>query len=143
MRRRFAALVGLVLAGCGGAEEGPEARGLSAATRGHPARGARAILGYGCGACHVIPGVREARGMVGPPLSDFARRAYVAGRVPNTPDNLIAWIRRPDSLEPGTVMPSLGVSEQDARDIAAYLYLRTGTAAGPPRLFPASLLEGD
>ena len=48
--------------------------------------------------------------------------AAASGNAYNTPDNLAAWIRRPDSVEPGTVMPTLGVSEQDARDIAGYLY---------------------
>jgi hypothetical protein len=47
----------------------------------------------------------------------------------------------PDSVEPGTVMPTLGIPEQEARDIAAYLYLETATGGlGPPHLLPASLL---
>jgi cytochrome c2 len=77
---------------------------------------------YGCGACHVIPGVPGAQGQVGPPLSQFARRSLIAGRLPNSADNLVAWIRTPQALEPGTGMPDLGVSEADARDVAAYLY---------------------
>lgn len=104
------------------------------------ARGAEAIASYGCGACHVIPGVERARGRVGPPLTDFAERAYVAGRVVNTPENLVAWIRVPDSVEPGTAMPTLGVSEEEARDIAAYLYAATGDRLGPPHPLPTSLL---
>ena len=115
-----------------------------ASTRGDPRRGEAAIAGYGCGSCHVIPGVNRARGMVGPPLTDFARRTYIAGHVFNTPNNLAAWIRRPDSVEPGTVMPTLGVTEQEARDIAAYLLLETATGRfGPPRLLSPSLLHGD
>jgi cytochrome c1 len=79
--------------------------------------------------------------MVGPPLSDFARRTYIAGNLFNTPDNLVAWIRSPDSVEPGTVMPTLGVTEQEARDISAYLYLETSTGGlGPPRLLSPTLL---
>ena len=113
-----------------------------AATRGDPAAGERAIGQYGCGSCHVIPGVRQAKGMVGPPLSDYALRTYIAGNVYNTPNNLAAWIRRPDSVEPGTVMPTLGVTDQEARDIAAYLYLETATdRLGPPHPLPASLLH--
>ena len=78
---------------------------------------------------------------MGPPLTDFAHRTYIAGAVYNTPENLAAWIRLPDSVEPGTVMPTLGVSEQDARDMTAYLYLETATRRlGPPRLLPTSLL---
>jgi len=70
----------------------------------------------------VVPGVRQALGMVGPPLTTFGRRAYIAGEAPNTARSLIQWIMSPQSIEPGTAMPALGVSEAQARDIAAYLY---------------------
>jgi cytochrome c len=119
-------------------------REILAGTGGDPIAGERAIAKYGCGSCHVIPGVHRARGLVGPPLSDFARRSYIAGNLVNTPANLATWIRSPESVEPGTVMPTLGVSEQEARDISAYLYLETETGRlGPPRLLPASLLPRD
>jgi cytochrome c1 len=72
--------------------------------------------------CHTIPGVREARALVGPPLIQIASRMYLAGHVPNTPANMIAWIRHPRDAEPHTAMPDTGVTEADARDIAAYLY---------------------
>ena len=81
-----------------------------------------AIIAYGCGACHVIDGVAEANAYVGPPLSHYERRHYIAGNLPNTADNLIYWIQFPQSVEPGTAMPDLNVSEADARNIAAYLY---------------------
>lgn len=87
-----------------------------------PARGREAIERYGCGACHVVPGVRNARGRVGPQLKDFANQVFIAGRVANTPENLILWLRDPQAIDPETVMPNVGVTEQDARDIAAYLY---------------------
>jgi len=77
---------------------------------------------YGCGSCHEIPGVSGAHGAVGPPLSGMGKRAYVAGKLPNEPDNLIYWIQHPQSVWPGNVMPDVGVTDQDARDIAAYLY---------------------
>lgn len=79
---------------------------------------------YGCGSCHVVPGIRAARGLVGPPLTDFRHRAYIAGAVPNTPENLILWLRAPQAIEPGTAMPNTGVTDMDARHIAAYLYSR-------------------
>jgi cytochrome c1 len=66
--------------------------------------------------------VDGAVGLVGPPLIHFARRSYIAGELPNTGQNLIRWIRSPRSVEPGTDMPDLGVSESDARNMAAYLY---------------------
>jgi cytochrome c1 len=89
---------------------------------GDPARGKSQIAAYGCGSCHVIPGVGGANGLVGPPLSKFAHRAFIAGEVPNTSDFLVRWISVPQAIEPGTAMPNLGVSEAQARDIAAYLY---------------------
>ncbi len=148
-RRALRVLAGALLGGvllatasCAGEGSDPAREQVLATTRGDPAGGERAIAKYGCGSCHVIPGLRRARGMVGPPLSDFALRTYIAGNVYNTPNNLAAWIRRPDSVEPGTVMPTLGVSDQEARDISAYLYLETGTdPPGPPHPLPASLLH--
>jgi cytochrome c len=86
-----------------------------------PSRGQLALERYGCGSCHIIPGVRMATGMVGPPLTSFGRRTVLAGEVPNSTDELVQWIMNPQSIEPKTAMPNLGVSEQDARDMAAYL----------------------
>jgi cytochrome c len=89
---------------------------------GDPKRGREALAGFGCGACHQIPGVRGARGSVGPPLTSFATRSYIAGQLVNSPDNLIRWIVDPQEVEPGTAMPDLGVIPATARDMAAYLY---------------------
>jgi cytochrome c1 len=89
---------------------------------GNPDRGKDAIDMYGCGSCHTIPGIRDATGTVGPPLTMWSRRTYIAGEAPNTPDYLIRWIEVPQAIEPGTAMPNLGVTEGRARDIAAYLY---------------------
>jgi cytochrome c1 len=76
---------------------------------------------YGCGGCHEIPGVAAARGNVGPPLDRLAKRVYLAGRLPNTPENLAAWIRHPRKLDPRTAMPDMQVTEAHARDMVAYL----------------------
>lgn len=76
---------------------------------------------YQCGRCHAIPGVEAANGTLGPPLADFGRRSYIAGQLPNRPELLRQWIVAPASLVPNTTMPALGVSEADARDMAAYL----------------------
>jgi cytochrome c2 len=114
----------LLVAGCagGGSLLGGE-RGLSREVPGgDPQRGQQAIQRYGCGACHDIPGVPGARGMVGPPLGNLANRSIVGGRLPNTPDNLSHWIQDPQGVDPGNAMPNLGVSTGDARDMAAYLY---------------------
>jgi cytochrome c len=84
-------------------------------------RGPEVIERYGCGSCHGIPGVRGADALVAPPLDDFGERAYIAGRLTNTPENLVRWIMDPQAIDPATAMPDLGVPEVDARDIAAYL----------------------
>jgi cytochrome c2 len=89
---------------------------------GSPERGETAIRAYGCDACHTIPGIRGANATVGPPLDDWADRRYIAGTLTNTPENLLLWIQDPQAVEPGTAMPDVDVTEQDARDIGAYLY---------------------
>jgi putative membrane protein len=91
-------------------------------TGGEPGRGPEAIRKYGCDTCHTIPGVLSADAHVGPPLTLVGRRAYLAGRIENTPENMIQWIRHPHSIDNRTLMPEMGVSLQDGRDIAAYLY---------------------
>ena len=113
----LAVVVGLI--GCGPSQV---ERNAAAMTGGHPQRGRAVILKYGCNACHLIPGVPEARGLVGPSLEGIASRVYLAGEVNNTPQNLIRWIRDPQGIEPRTAMPNMGVTEQDGRDIAAFLY---------------------
>ena len=80
------------------------------------------IRKYGCNACHEISGVPGARGLIGPPLTNINQRYYIAGEIANTPNNLMSWIQHPHQIEPHTLMPDMGVSEQDSRDIAAYLY---------------------
>jgi len=89
---------------------------------GDPQRGAASIERLGCGACHVIPGIARADGTVGPPLTDFSHRGYIAGELPNNGTNLIRWIMHPKEVEPGTDMPDLGIGETEARDIAAFLF---------------------
>jgi cytochrome c len=113
------AVVVALLAACG---HGDAERAAIAQTGGDPARGQAAIRSYGCPVCHSIPGVRGPRGQVGPPLDAIGGRSSLAGRLPNTPENMIRWIRDPQSIERSTAMPNLGVSEAEARDMAAYLY---------------------
>jgi cytochrome c len=91
-------------------------------TGGDPARAAAAVRKYGCGSCHTIPGIDGANAVVGPPLDRLGRRSYIAGHLSNNADVLIRWIRHPHSFKQQTAMPEMGVGEQEARDIAAYLY---------------------
>jgi len=115
----LAAAFVLLAAGCTGDSITP---GYVALTGGNPREGKAVIRQFSCGACHIIPGIRGARGLVGPPLILFGRRTFIAGEVPNTPQNLVHWIQSPTSIEPHTAMPALGLTQQQARDAAAYLY---------------------
>lgn len=106
-----------LLAGCGRDE--PQAPRVAG---GDADRGRALMAQYQCGACHAIPEVAAARGTAGPSLADFWQRSYIAGRIPNLPDPLVAWIVNPPAMVPGTRMPAMGVSEADARHMAAALY---------------------
>jgi len=93
-----------------------------ALTGGDPARAPALLLRYGCGGCHTIPGVPGADGRVAGPLSGMRERVYIGGVTRNTPGNLIGWIVDPRAFSPRTAMPATGISEAEARDVAAYLY---------------------
>ena len=111
-------LVALALAGC----EEPEIPQGSRVVDGDPKTGADLIRDYGCPACHTIPGITAANGIVGPTLEGFAVRVYIAGVYSNTPDNLVRWIMEPPEMVPATAMPDMNVPQDQARHIAAYLY---------------------
>ncbi|WP_406858408.1 c-type cytochrome [Alsobacter sp. KACC 23698] len=89
-----------------------------------PARGPELFRRYGCGGCHLLRPVPQANGRVGPPLDDVGSRVYLAGVLPNTPENLVRWIYDPRGVSPRSAMPNTGVSEAEAREIAAYLLSR-------------------
>jgi cytochrome c len=95
-----------------------------AMTGGNMTRAPAAIRRYGCGGCHTIPGIPGGDGKVGGPLADIRQRVYVGGVLANTPNNLIQWIVSPQAFSPRSAMPATGISEPEARDIAAYLYSR-------------------
>jgi mono/diheme cytochrome c family protein len=84
-------------------------------------RGKLAIDQYGCVTCHRIPGIVGPNAPVGPPLDRIGTRTFIAGLLPNTPDNLARWLREPQAVHPDSAMPDLGVTARDARDMAAYL----------------------
>jgi cytochrome c len=114
----LAVMLSLALSACNRDAE----RAATEMTGGTPENGRAAIRRYGCATCHTIPGVSGANGLVGPPLSQVASRVYLAGRLQNTPDNMILWIQNPQGVDDKTAMPNLGVTDADARDIASYLY---------------------
>jgi cytochrome c len=123
MQRRAAGLplvlAALVLAGCDHPPRGTTVREAVPGAR--PERAPQALRAHGCVGCHAVPGVRG-EAFVGPPLTAFSKRRFIAGRVPNTPENLTTFILDPHRIKPGSAMPALGLSYEDARDIAAYLY---------------------
>jgi cytochrome c2 len=111
---RLAVLLCLVLSAC--SEKPAKALG------GDPERGRLLLRQFACGSCHAIPGVANASGKVGPPLERIAQRVYLGGVLPNTPQNMAAFIRAPHKADPRTAMPDMGVGEEHARDMVAYLY---------------------
>lgn len=106
---------------------------------GDPDRGRVLLDDYGCGACHVIPGIRGARGKAAPTLERWAERHLIAGNTLNTPRDLVSWIMNPDAIEPGTAMPNLGVTADQALDMAAYLF----TLGTPPQALHTVLASFD
>ncbi len=119
VRRSVAIVTAALFAGCDVFGSRPADRPVEG---GDASRGQGAIVAAGCGSCHAIPGVRGADGVVGPSLEHWSERPVIAGVVPNDPDRLITWLTVPQSIAPGSAMPNLGVSDGQARDIAAYLY---------------------
>ena len=109
----------ILAVGCTGGQALPA---YTASVGGNAMQGRHVIESKGCGSCHTIPGIRNAKGMVGPPLLFFSRRTMIAGELPNSPENLVRWLKNPPSVEPGTAMPDLGLTDQQANDVAAYLY---------------------
>ena len=115
----FTIVLSLGAAGCTG---GRTLMPYPIATGGSAHRGKKVIEEKGCGSCHTIPGIYTAQGVVGPPLMFFSRRTMIAGELPNNPKNLVHWLKDPKVVEPGTAMPNLGLTDGEARDVAAYLY---------------------
>ncbi len=85
-------------------------------------RGKDLVSVYACSACHEIAGVSGIPGNIGPPLTEWGQRKFIAGRVPNEAHILAQWIQNPQEFKPGTAMPDLGVSKVEALSMAAYLY---------------------
>jgi cytochrome c2 len=89
---------------------------------GDTARGKQLVEQYACSACHVIPGVTGPRGMVGPSLTNVASRAVIAGKFPNTRENMVKYLGDPQAADPANVMPNFALTLDQRRDITAFLY---------------------
>lgn len=120
-----------VVAGVSCGDQGDPVAQLSGETAQAAERGRDLMSDLPCVSCHVIPGVPEAEGQMGPPLLFYGQRPYIAGNteLPNTHDNLVAWLMDPASFEPNTDMPDLNLTREQASDIATYLRAIEG---GPP-----------
>jgi len=112
--RALCALVALALAAC-------SPKRPPVGVQGDPERGKVALTQYACQSCHLVPGVPGPEVYVGRPLAGMAGRKVLAGGLPNDQANLVRWIRDPQTVDPETAMPDMGVSERDALDISAYL----------------------
>lgn len=125
MRRLSLALLVVACLGLAGCDlSGTTSYENKVVENGDPARG-RALIAsgvHGCTTCHAVPGMRGARGVVGPPLDGLARRGFIAGQLPNVPGVLVAFLENPPALVPSTGMPNVGLTREEARHIAAYLY---------------------
>lgn len=119
--RLAGALVGLATLGLAACEQAP-VPDHQRVVGGIPGDGLALMVAYGCQSCHDIPGIDQPDGTVGPSLGDFGRRAYIAGVLPNRPALLTAWLQDPPAVDPETAMPAQGVSLDEARHMAAYLY---------------------
>ncbi|WP_439536906.1 c-type cytochrome [Methyloversatilis sp.] len=85
------------------------------------AEGRQLVTAKGCVACHTFPDVTWPRGGLGPSLEDFGRQGLIAGRLPNQPGVLMQFVRNAPGLVPGTAMPAILMTDQEARDVTAYL----------------------
>ena len=85
------------------------------------AAGERLFMDSQCASCHTIGGT-SARGAIGPNLTHIGSRTSIASdTLANTPKNLAAWIRNPQAIKPGVLMPDLGLSRTQVRELVTYL----------------------
>jgi cytochrome c len=93
----------------------------SAADAADPHAAAKAIIAAQCSSCHRVPGVPAAVGDIGPSLKGIAGQPLIAGKLPNTTANMVRWLMHPQQVSPGTTMPDLGLTQDQAGKLAAYL----------------------
>jgi cytochrome c oxidase subunit II len=86
------------------------------------AAGEKLFTAKGCIGCHSLQAVNAPKGMVGPNLANVGARSYIAaGTLKNTDENLAHWIRDPQGIKKGVLMPNLGINETEAKALVAYL----------------------
>ncbi len=76
----------------------------------------------GCAGCHIIPGIPEARGKIGPSLQGLSQRARIAGgRRANTTENLREWLKNPQDVNPDTPMPNFALTDREIEILIKFL----------------------
>lgn len=86
------------------------------------AAGEKLFMTKGCMGCHSVQAVGAPKGLIGPNLANVGARSHIAaGWLPNTDENLERWIREPQAVKKGVLMPNLGVTVEEARALRAYL----------------------
>ena len=86
------------------------------------AAGRRVFLGTICASCHTVAGT-SANGQYGPDLTHLMSRATIgAGAAPNTRERLRAWVRNPDDLKHGVLMPAMEIDEKYLHQLVEYLF---------------------
>lgn len=93
----------------------------AAAENSQVAAGRQVFETESCINCHTVRGT-VANGRFGPDLTHLMSRSTIAsGAVENTPENLKRWVADPDVFKPGSLMPSMHLTEQQLDQLTAYL----------------------
>jgi cytochrome c oxidase subunit 2 len=93
-----------------------------AATTDAAAKGLAVFQTSTCMNCHAIRGVTGADARVAPDLTHVAsRKQLAAGILENTPANMRRWLKNPQHIKPGALMPDFNFSEQQLDELGAYL----------------------
>ena len=83
--------------------------------------GGKLIQTIACGSCHTIRGT-PLKGTFGPDLTHFgSRRGIAAYTLPNTPQNLLAWLQDPQAIKPLSAMPTIPLPLREQQQLVAYL----------------------
>ncbi|MEI9975875.1 MAG: cytochrome c oxidase subunit II [Ignavibacteriota bacterium] len=85
------------------------------------AAGAEVFLSLSCVNCHTVSGT-SATGTFGPDLSHLMSRSTLAsGMITNTPEHLRAWVKDPQTIKPGNLMPNMQLNVRELDAVTAYL----------------------
>ncbi|HXE57346.1 MAG TPA: cytochrome c oxidase subunit II [Gemmatimonadales bacterium] len=75
-----------------------------------------------CAGCHAFSATDTTRGRIGPNLADVGSRSFIAaGWLENTDENLARWLRTPQAVKEGVLMPNLGLTDEQVTALVAYL----------------------